>query len=170
MRGGRSPGVCTRCGAGSPPARRGAVLVAALGLLLLAAALLAGSVMASVHLTRATRGIVSVARADAEARRALGAVVQGWDARVDSLPVGARVERAIPPLDADGPRVVVHAYVQRISRSLFAAHVAVRVGEGAGTLAVRRMHLLLERPGLTDSTGTSARPMPLARWSVADRR
>lgn len=161
MHGGRRPVARTR---------RGAVLVAALGLLLLGAALLAGSAMASAHLTRATRGIVSVARADAEARRALGAVVQGWDARADSLPVGAQVDRAIPPVVSHGPRVIVRAYVHRLSRSLFAAHVAVRVGEGAGTLAVRRMHLLLERPALTDSAGIPARPMPLARWSVADRR
>lgn len=153
-----------------PRTRRGAVLVAALGLLLLGAALLAGSAMASAHLTRATRGIVAVARADVEARRALGAVVQGWDARADSLPIGARIERTMPSLSNDGPRIVVRAYVHRLSRALYAAHVTVRVGEGVGTLAVRRMQLLLERPALTDSTSGPARPRPLARWSVADRR
>jgi len=153
-----------------PRPRRGAVLVAALGLLLLGAALLAGSAMASAHLTRATRSIVAVARADAESRRALGTVVQGWDLRVDSLPVGARLERAIPSLGPDGPRIVVRAYVQRLSRSLYAANVTVRVGDGVATLAVRRTQLLLERPAPTDSTGGSARPTPLARWSFADRR
>lgn len=153
-----------------PRTRRGAVLVAALGLLLLGSALLAGSAMASVHLTRGTRAIVAVARAEAEARRALGAVVQGWDSSADSLPVGARIERAIPSRIPDGPRIVMRAYVHRLSSSLYAAHVTVRVGEGVGTLAVRRMQLLLERPALTDSTGGPPRPRPLARWSIADRR
>ncbi|MEO7711882.1 MAG: hypothetical protein ABIV10_03100 [Gemmatimonadaceae bacterium] len=153
-----------------PRPRRGAVLVAALGLLLLGTALLAGSAMASAHLTRATRSIVAVARADAEARRALGTVVQGWDLLADSLPIGARLERAIPPLSPDGPRIVVRANVQRLSPSLYAANVTVRVGDGVATLAIRRLQLLLERLALTDSTGGLVRPTPLARWSLADRR
>ncbi len=154
----------------SPSTRRGAVLVAALGLLLLGAALLAGSAMASAHLARATRGIVAVARADTEARAALGAVVQGWDTRADSLPVGGRLDRAIPSRESDGPRVLVRAHVQRLSRSLYAAHVTVRVGEGVATLAVRRLQLLLERPARSDSAGSVASPRPLAQWSIADRR
>lgn len=153
-----------------PRARRGAVMVAALGLLLLGAGLLAGSAMASAHLTRGTRTIVAVAHAEAESRRALGAVVQGWDGQADSLPVGARLERVVPSLIGGGPRIVVRAYVRRLSLSLYAAHVTVRVGEGAGTLAIRRMQLLLERPARIDSTGGSAPPIPLAQWSLADQR
>ena len=154
----------------SPRTRRGAALLAALGLLLLGAALLAGSAMASAHLTRATRSIVAVARADAESRRVLGVVVQEWDLRADSLPVGARLDRIIPPLSPSGPPIAASAHVLRLSRSLYAAFVTVRVGEGTAMRAMRRMQLLLERPAPADSAGGSARPTPLAQWSFADRR
>lgn len=132
--------------------------------------MLAGSAVASGHLTRATRSLVSVARAEAESRRVLGAVVQGWDARIDSLPVGARLEQSVPSLVADGPPIVVRAWVERLSPSLYAAQVTVRVGGDAGALAIRRKQLLLERPVLADSMSGPAHPIPLAQWSLADRR
>lgn len=150
-----------------PVDRAGVALVAALGLLLLAAALLAGSATASVELRRTARSRSWAARADFEAWRALGVVLQGWDASLDSLPIGATAERLVDPRDTAGPPVVVRARVRRLSARMFAAAVSVRVGV-SGQAAERRARLLLQR----DSTGSDATgsPRALSRWSVVDLR
>jgi hypothetical protein len=153
--------------------RRGVALVAALGLLMLGAALLAGSSLAALELRRGVRGRVAGARAEWEARRAVGMVVQGWDAELDSMPVGAMRQRAMQPLP-DAPATLTVAYVRRLATDRYAATVSVRVGAegGAGALANRRVRLLLERAHTSDSTaapGDSLRAvMPIARWRVVD--
>lgn len=155
--------------AGGPASRAGVALVAALGLLLLSAALLAGSATASVELRRTARSRSWAARADFESQRALGVVLQSWDATLDSLPVGATVERPVVPADTAGPPVVVQARVRRLSSRAFATLVAVRVGV-SGQAAVRRARLLLQRnlPG-SDSVASPG-VTTLVRWSVVDIR
>lgn len=149
--------------------REGVALVAALGLLLLATALLAGSTTASVELRRTARSRSWAARADFEGRRALGVVLQGWDAALDSLPIGATVERLVDSADAPGPSVVVHARVRRLSARLFAVVVRVRVGV-SGQAAARRARLLLQRDSSGSDGAASAGVSTLSRWSVVDLR
>jgi hypothetical protein len=148
--------------------RRGVALAAALGLLMLAAALLAGSAIASVELRRATRGLVASARARAEARRAFGEILQGWNGAADSLPVGATLERAMAMPQVAGPPVTVQARVRRLSARLYVANVSVRVGGAGAELASRRTRLLLARAPPADSGAASRSVVPLARWSVVD--
>ena len=151
------------------PARRdGVALVAALGLLLLAAALLAGSATAAVELRRAARSRSWAARADFETQRALGVVLQGWDATLDSLPIGASVERLVQPTDSAGPPVAVRARVRRLSGRIFAAIVAVRVVSGQA--AARRARLLLQREPPGSDSAASTGVSTLSRWSVVDLR
>jgi hypothetical protein len=145
-------------------------LVAALGLLMLGAALLAGSAVASMELRRATRGLVASARADGEGRRALGEILQRWDAEASALPVGGTLDRIVPASVTDGPSVVVHSRIRRLTSRLYAASVSVSVGGDEASVAVRRMRLLLERAPDGDSTGTSPPVVPVARWRVEEHR
>jgi hypothetical protein len=152
--------------------RRGVALVAALGLLMLGAALLAASSLAALELRRGVRGRVAGARAEWEGRRAVGAVLQGWDAELDSLPVGGTRERVLPPPD-DGPASSTVARIRRLATDRYAATVRVRVGAegGAGALANRRVKLLLERAHQSDAIAqrdTLRAVMPIARWRVVD--
>jgi hypothetical protein len=145
-------------------------LVAALGLLMLGAALLAGTTMASVELRRAVRGRVAGARADWEARHAAGLVVQGWPAEADSMPIGAVLERGLPP-PSDGPATVIVARIRRLAADRFMASIGVRVGAGARGIALRRVRVLLARAPASDSASSrdSARAVrPIGRWGVVD--
>jgi len=148
--------------------RRGTALVAALGLLALAAALLAGAVVASFAARRGTRVLVAASRADSEARRALGEVMVGWDGAADSLALGGSLERVISATSAAGPPLAVQARLDRLSPSVFAASVSVQVGATASVQAYRRMRLLLERSAHGDSASVSRPPSPIARWSVIE--
>jgi hypothetical protein len=152
------------------PVRRrvGVALVAALGLLMLAAALLAGSAVGSVELRRATRSLTAAALAESEMTRGLGAAMQGWDTELDSLPIGAVLERAPLRTTLDGPPILVLTRVRRLTSSLYAASVSVRVGADGAELAFRHARLLLERSADTTIAGTSTGVALLARWSVVD--
>ena len=151
-------------------ARRGVALVAALGLLVLAAALLAGSAIASVGLRRATRGLTAAARAEWEGQRALGEVMTRWDGVADSLPIGAWLERPLPAHGLAGPPLTVRAGLQRLTPSVYSASAWVWVGDSASAQAFRRVRLLLERRPSGDSALAVETPTPIARWSVIDRR
>lgn len=148
--------------------RSGMALVAALGLMMLAAGLLAGTVVASLGLQRASRTLAASARAEAALRRGLATVLQGWDAALDSMPVGAIVDRARADRVEDGVSLVVRTRVRRLGASLYAATVAVQVGDSAAPIAVRRGRLVLRQ--VIDSLASSETRgiRPLARWSVAD--
>lgn len=149
--------------------REGVALVAALGLLLLAAALLAGSTTASLELRRTARSRSWAARADFEGQRALGVALQRWDAALDSLPIGGTAERVVDSAETPGPPLVVRARVRRLSARVFAVVVRVRVGV-SGQAAARRARLLVQR----DSSGSDSVAPPgittLSRWSVVDVR
>lgn len=152
---------------GSSP-RRGVALVAALGLLLLAAALLAGGAVSAVELRRATRTVASAQRADAEARHALGTAVQSWGAQEDSLPVGAVLHRTLAAPSAGPPTHLVSA-LQRLTSTLWAVDIRVRVGAPSPAHAIRRVRLLLQRSGSPTAGSEPASVIPVARWSTVDR-
>jgi hypothetical protein len=143
-------------------------LVAALGLMMLAAGLLAGAVIATVELQRATRTLGAVGRAEAEVRRGLAIVVQGWDAGLDSLPIGGTADRGGPVARLDGMPVTARTRVRRLASGLYAASIAVQVGDSAAPLAVRRARLLLARRIDTAAGGASARVTPVSRWSLVE--
>lgn len=152
---------------GSSP-RRGVALVAALGLLLLAAALLAGGAASAVELRRATRTVASAQRAHAEARHALGTTVQSWGTREDSLPVGAVLHRTLAA-PSEGPPIEVVSALRRLTSTLWAVDVRVRVGAHSPALAVQRVRLLVQRSDSHAAGSEPASVIPIARWSIVDR-
>src|SRR4051812_23132860 len=143
-------------------------LVAALGLLILGAALLAGSAAASLSLGRASRTLSAASRAEAESRRALVLVLQGWDAELDSMPVGRTVDRAVVPGATDGDPVRVHASVRRVGQRVFAVTSTVEVGDSTAIVAMRRMRLMVERSVDTTAVGAHRPVVPITRWSLVD--
>src|SRR4051794_32190534 len=149
-------------------ARRGVALVTVLGLLALAAALVAGSFASATAALRASRTERASIVARECARRALGRAVAGWRPTDDSLSIGAYVLRTSPEssaatLDSADARI----RVQRLSLQLFVVSVDVRVPASGPALARRRMRVLLERPPSPDST-TLLAPRPLVQWAVAE--
>jgi hypothetical protein len=143
-------------------------LVAALGLMMLAAGLLAGTAVASLGLQRAVRTLSATARAEAELRRGMGLVLQGWDAKLDSMPVGASVDKATDALVHDGALLIVRTRIRRLGPALYAATVAVQVGDSMAPLASRRARLLLTNAPDSTVSATADGVRPLARWSVTD--
>jgi hypothetical protein len=149
-------------------ARRGIALVSVLGMLALAAALIAGAFATAMAASRATRVTRATVVARESARRALGRAVAGWQPVDDSLPIGAFTLRTSPEstgvrLDSANTRL----RVQRLSLARFVVSVDVVVPAVGPTLARRRMRVLLERPPSPDSTTVLA-PRPLMQWSVAE--
>src|SRR3954469_10300221 len=94
--------------------RAGMALVAALGLMMLAAGLLAGTAIASLGLQRAARTLVAAGRAESELRRGLAVVLQGWDAQLDSMPIGAVVDRVAPSVVLDGAPLTMRTRIRRL--------------------------------------------------------
>jgi hypothetical protein len=147
--------------------RQGVVLVAALGLLALAGALLAGAFTSATAMARASRSARVTMRADAAARRAAAELVDAWDAQADALPIGAHLERGLS-IHEEGMRMTGRARIQRLASRLFVVIVDVRVGVGAAPLAHRRQRLVVERRLTSDTLGPARPPRPIARWSVSD--
>lgn len=151
---------------GRPSARRGVALLAALAMLALSAALLAGSFAAARATTRSARTAGITARVETGTRRAFGELLSGWDASLDSLVVGGAAE---PVLGADTgatPPLVRRARVLRIDDRLFVVTVDVRAFARDRPVAQRRARLLLERPAA--DTAPASRPVPIRRWSLED--
>jgi hypothetical protein len=148
--------------------RCGIALVTVLGMLALAAALVAGAFATATAASRASRTARAEVMAREGARRALGRAVAGWRGMDDSLPIGAFTLRTSPESTAallDSANV--RTRVQRLSPTLFVIAVDVAVPAMGPTLARRRMRVLLERPPSPDST-TQLAPRPLVRWPVAE--
>jgi hypothetical protein len=143
-------------------------LVGALGLLVLAAGLLAGTAVASIGLQRATTTLATTARADSELRRGLAGVLQRWDAGLDSMPVGSAVDRATPTVVVDGARVAVRTRIRRLGPTLYAATATVVLGDSTAPLASRRARLLVGRLVDTSTSVGSAGVRPVSRWSVTE--
>lgn len=148
-----------------PRPRDGVALVAALALLTLAAALLAGACSASFSLLHSARSVRAIAYADAAARRATLDVLASWGAG-PTLAVGAFVDDA-PFVTAAPARVVIRTRVARISAHLYTVTADARLGEGANPLAHRRARLVVEYPGESNPMEARGPPIPIARWSSA---
>jgi type II secretory pathway pseudopilin PulG len=146
--------------------RPGVALVAALALLALAAALLAGSFASAVSFDRATRSAHASVHAEALARRAAAEALTTWQDASDSLAVHAFHDGDSTTSQAFG-RTAIRTRVQRISARLYAITTDVRVGEGAVSLAHRRYRLVVERSTTSDSAGARGAPRPIARWAFA---
>lgn len=148
--------------------RRGVALLAALALLALSSALLAGSFAAARATTRSARAALLTARVETGARRALGEVVSAWSAAFDTLAVGAAAEPALGVDSGDARLPLVRrARVARIGERLFVVSVEVRAYAWSAAVARRRTRLVLQRPP-DDTTGIPQRPVPIPRWSMAD--
>jgi hypothetical protein len=149
-------------------ARRGIALVTVLGMLALAAALIAGAFATATAARRASRSTRASILARESARRALGRAVAGWRRVDDSLPIGAFVLRTSPESTAIAlDSADVRLRIQRLSLTSFVISADVVVPASGPALARRRMRVLLERPPSPDST-TLLAPRPLGRWPIAD--
>jgi hypothetical protein len=143
-------------------------LVAALGLMMLAAGLLAGTAVASVGLQRASRTLATSARAESELRRSMALVLQDWGSALDSMPVGATADRVVAPVVVQGVPVSSRTRVRRLGAASYAAAVTVQVGDSAAPLALRRGRLLVTRAADTTTSGGAPTVRPLARWRVVE--
>jgi hypothetical protein len=149
-------------------ARRGIALVTVLGMLALAAALIAGAFATATAASRATRTTRAAIVAREAARRALGRAVAGWQPMDDSLPIGAFALRTSPESTATAiDSVNARVRVQRLSRARYVIAVDVVVPATGPALARRRMRVVLERPPSPDSA-TLLAPRPITRWPVAE--
>ena len=161
------------CGVAAPSRmrlRRGAALLAALGLLALGAALLAGSVVAGTAAQRSVKSREAALLAATEVRVVVAEFMSHWSAVDDSLGVGA--ERSI----VLGPRVRGSAAVtmttqlrlRRLSPTRYVVVADCQAGLDDAVLARRRVRVILDRARLMDSAATLTAPVPIARWALAD--
>ena len=145
--------------------RRGVALVSALGVLALAAALLATAGMSSIAMTRASRTARTSLRVDTESRRALAGIIRRWGAAEEALGVGGTLEFVLPDVgDATGVAMSTRGQLHRLTARRFALSVEVQGGEVSAPLARRRATLLLERAA-GDSAGPPA-PLSAAEWGL----
>ena len=150
--------------------RRGAALLAALGLLALGAALLAGSFVAGTAAQRSVKSREAALLAGTEVRVAIAEFLSRWSAADDSLGVG--VERSI----VVGPRVrgsaamtmTTQLHVRRLSPTRFVVAADCQAGLDDAVLARRRVRVILDRPRSADNVATVAAPAPIPRWTLAD--
>ncbi len=155
----RSP---TAPGSGRP----GAALVAALALLTLASALLAGAFVSASAAARAVHSARASAMVDGAAQRALAERVSEWDAGEYGLAVGASLDRPFARLEGSPP-VRGRTRVHRLTPDRFIVSVDVVAGDSARPGARRRVRLIMQAPP-ADSAGGRRVPAPIARWSRAD--
>jgi hypothetical protein len=160
--------------------------VAALALLALSAALLAGALAIATAMARSVRSERAALEVEARSRHALASVLAGWGSEADSLPVGGWIERELSPSERGAGAGSMPASgrlrMQRLAPGLYAVVVDVRIGP-APAVARQRLRLLVTRPLIPialdsaclspgDSGTVLARvrgaPAPIARWSAAD--
>lgn len=140
--------------------RSGTAIVAALGLMLLAAALLASSALVSFASLRATRAARAALEAEAIARRSAYDVISAWSVAYDSLTVGQSRNAAVT-----SPMATMR--VQRLSGSLYAISVEGQAGV-APLRARRRLRVFVQQ---SDSGAVIRRVRsvnPLTRWGSVD--
>ncbi len=147
-------------------ARRGAALVAALALLALASALLAGAFLSAIAATRSARAVHGSVVAEGASRAALAECLASWGDRERALAVGETIVRAVRAADA-GPNVAGVTEVRRLGAGHFIVSVDVTVGDSLAPTARRRMRVVVREPA-GDSTQSRRRPALLGRWSLAD--
>ena len=152
------------------PPRRGGALLVALALLMLGAALLAGSIEAGRSATRSAQSHEAAVIADAESRVSVAEYVTQWSAANDSLPVGGARLVTIGPRrrGTNAVMVVTRVRVQRISRARFVVAADCQVGPDDAVQARRRLQIVLERPTRADSITPLLPPEPIRRWGMTD--
>ena len=153
--------------------RRGMALVAALALLALTAALATATFSAARAMRRAALLTRARARVEAGVPRAFAEVLAGWNAAMDTLPVGGVVEMVLASDSAmAGPPLGRTARVTRATDRLYAVTVDIRAFGGAHPLARRRARLWLERAGSAPPPGAVAGvPLPppfVTPWALSD--
>jgi len=141
-------------------------LLAAIVLLALSTALVVGTFSLGRSLRHAGSTTSARVRVDEGVARALGEVLQGWSAVLDSLPVGDSRMVALPaePLDA-GPPLERHARVQHVTNALYAVTVQLCAFDCSAPIAQRRARLWLQRNA---SAGHSAAPPLVTPWPFVD--
>ena len=150
--------------------RRGGALVAALALLALAAALLAGSFAAATAAQRSAQTHEAVLLADAEVRAAIAEFVSQWSAVDDSLAVGAERSVALGPRARGSGAVpmLTQLRLRRLSPTRFILAADCQAGPSDVTLARRRMRVILNRVKSMDSLAPVIAPVPRGRWTLSD--
>ena len=146
--------------------QRGTAVVAALALVALGAALLASAAVAVSAGRRATLLERAGLTAESTARRVVAECLSGWDESAEQMSVGSAVEWSWPaPAGVRTGELSVQTHVrrERLGLTLYALSVESFVGD-APFLARRRVRLLVQR----DTGAAGMRPVPIARWSLAD--
>ena len=148
--------------------RRGTAIVAALGLVVLAAALLASAAEVAAGTARRNRADVAALFAESAARRALATALDGWSTAYDSLAIGrgTNVALRIPGGEAEVVPYRVIVRVRRLDSALYAVTVDATAGV-APLVARRRVRLVVTtRAAAGRASGPDVRPIP--QWSLAD--
>ena len=141
-------------------------LVATLGTLALASALLAGASATAAASSRATRSVRASLVADAAVRRTLASALVQWSAAEEALLIGGSLTRVVPdsasaPIDAADARVVV----MRVSASLHVIATDVTVPAIGTPLARRRARVIVKQHMPIDTTRIQP-PTIISRWAV----
>jgi len=145
--------------------RAGTAVVAALALVALAGALLASAAVAVSAGARIALLERAALAAESSARRALAVSLADWDGAAEGMAVGSAVEWSLPAATAVPGELPTATRVrrERLGPTLYALTAESRVGD-APLLARRRARLLVQ----CDSGVAGVRPVPIARWSIAD--
>ena len=148
--------------------RRGTAIVAALGLVMLAAALLASAAEVAAVSARRARADAAAVTAESAVRRTIAVLLTGWSASYDSLAIGHSVDATSGIPDETGVNLPcrIEARVQRIDSTLFALTFDARAGV-IPTMSRRRVRLLV-RSGALDPLTRAAVARPIAQWSLTD--
>ena len=120
------------------PPRTGVALVAALAILALSSALLAGTWNAALVAMRAARSERATLEAGCHATRAIAVFLEHASAPDTTLPIGLSVERDLTSDERGGTNILEttgRLRVERLDAHLYAVAVDVRIG-GDLTLAV----------------------------------
>lgn len=148
--------------------RRGSAIVAALGLVLLAAALLASATQVATAAAKRARAERDALIAESGARRALATVILEWTHAYDALGIGQSVEVAPTRGTPDSAPIPLATIVRvaRLDTVLFAITVDARAGIAPAT-ARRRIRLLVRRLAADSAVGPGI-VRPITRWSTTD--
>ncbi len=155
---------------GRPSRKRGSALLIALGMLALAAALLAGSAQAGRAAGRAAQSQAASVTADAEARRALANFLGEWSASADSIPVGQGRDAVVAPRPVGATGLIASSRLRllRVSERRYVIGLEVTVGPMGVVAARRRLSLILERGSGSDTSSARSALRPIGRWSLSD--
>ena len=151
-------------------ARRGTAVLVALAFLALGAALLAGSAEAGRSAQRSVQSYEATLLAGTESRAAVAEFVQGWNAALDSIPVGTGLSVTVGPRarGSSEATVMTRVHLHRLTLARFVVTLDCQVGPDSAVRARRRMQILLERPPRQDTMAPMLPPRPTPRWGVAD--